>query len=381
MSHRSRFYKSLSIIVFAGLIIAALAIRSFAFTGPSASGGTGSGAVGVSSSNNVSVGTSTPAANTKFLVVGSSTSASDYAARIINSANTTLAAFRNDGAASVNTSTLTANTLTVGGNLTVGGTLAATMNAANVSAGQFGANTGGGNFSFPGSVAIGATTPTSLLTVKKDQAGNTIMNISNANAAGTTLLSFDSDQGANAGFIFQAGSGYASFGGPNSLNLESYAKGPIAFFTRYNNADIERMRITSSGYIGIGTQTPGYLLTVNGSISASGNTIQNVGTPVNLTDAANKSYVDTKVAAAASGPGSWTCTVRSYPVGYTISLNGYSSSSVSCSGSEKVISGGCLSPNPLEGYPGNASGGQGWTCYNPSSGQTYPVVIFANCCY
>jgi hypothetical protein len=44
------------------------------------------------------------------------------------------------------------------GNVTAN-TFLGTINAANVSSGQFGANTGGGNYSFPGNVGIGTTAP------------------------------------------------------------------------------------------------------------------------------------------------------------------------------------------------------------------------------
>ncbi|MER3570507.1 MAG: hypothetical protein C4348_02835, partial [Patescibacteria group bacterium] len=45
----------------------------------------------------------------------------------------------------------------------ISGSFTGTINAANVSSGQFGANTGGGNYSFPGNVGIGTTSPTAKL--------------------------------------------------------------------------------------------------------------------------------------------------------------------------------------------------------------------------
>lgn len=53
--------------------------------------------------------------------------------------------------------------------------------------------------------------------------------------------------------------------------------------------------------IGVNTASPSTTLTVNGSISASGNTIVDVATPIASTDAANKAYVD---AQAGGGGGS-----------------------------------------------------------------------------
>ncbi len=57
----------------------------------------------------------------------------------------------------------------MGGNLTVAGTISGTytgtMSAGNVSAGSFGSNTGGGNYSFPGSLGIGTASPGAVLDV------------------------------------------------------------------------------------------------------------------------------------------------------------------------------------------------------------------------
>ncbi len=57
-----------------------------------------------------------------------------------------------------------ATSLHVVGNVTAN-TFLGTINATNVSAGQFGANTGGGNYSFPGNVGIGTTNPGEKLEV------------------------------------------------------------------------------------------------------------------------------------------------------------------------------------------------------------------------
>ncbi|GIW67472.1 MAG: hypothetical protein KatS3mg096_340 [Candidatus Parcubacteria bacterium] len=54
--------------------------------------------------------------------------------------------------------------LHVAGNITAN-TFLGTINAANISSGQFGANTGGGNYYFMGNVGIGMTTPTAKLHV------------------------------------------------------------------------------------------------------------------------------------------------------------------------------------------------------------------------
>lgn len=65
------------------------------------------------------------------------------------------------------------------GNLTVDGSingvLTASMNAANVSAGTFGANTGNGNYSFNGSVGIGTATPSVKLHVSDGTGGQILV--------------------------------------------------------------------------------------------------------------------------------------------------------------------------------------------------------------
>src|SRR3989344_7055491 len=54
-----------------------------AFTGPSTSAGIGGGAIGVDSSNNLSIGTPATQADTKLLIVVSSTDASNFGFKIL----------------------------------------------------------------------------------------------------------------------------------------------------------------------------------------------------------------------------------------------------------------------------------------------------------
>jgi hypothetical protein len=107
-----------------------------------------------------------------------------------------------------------------------------------------------------------------LLTVKKDQPANTTLNISNSSPSGTAILQLDNDTASFAGYVFVGGSGYCCFAGGNSLNIGNAASGPIAFYTRPSGADLERMRITSAGNVGIGTTAPQHLLHVAGTIGA-----------------------------------------------------------------------------------------------------------------
>ena len=78
-----------------------------------------------------------------------------------------------------------------------------------------------------------------------------------------------------------------------------------------------------------------------------------------------------------AAPTDWTCTVRSAD---SSSQSGEAGASVSCSGNEKVVSGGCKDAGGasvvlLENYPTN----QGWYCQSYDSG-TRIVTAYANCC-
>src|SRR5258708_6322191 len=74
---------------------------SWAFQGPGSGPGVGSGAVGVDSSNNLSVGTSTTKAETKFLIIASSTDTTNFALKILQPSQMAIFTARNDGTISV----------------------------------------------------------------------------------------------------------------------------------------------------------------------------------------------------------------------------------------------------------------------------------------
>lgn len=73
------------------------------------------------------------------------------------------------------------------------------------------------------------------------------------------------------------------------------------------------------GKLGINAATPSSSLTVNGVISAVGNLIKDVATPISDTDAANKAYVDAQVGATGSGAGS----IVLYGVSNAVAPQGY----------------------------------------------------------
>lgn len=148
---------------------------TFAFNPPTQPGGSGTGAIGVNSANNLSVGTSTPKANTKFLILASSTQdTSNFSFWVGTPTSSPILIVRNDGKVGIATSTPT-STLTVQGDLTVTGIIYGTfsgqitskVSANNVTAGTFGScsDCGGGNYIFPARLGVSTTFPGATLDV------------------------------------------------------------------------------------------------------------------------------------------------------------------------------------------------------------------------
>ena len=205
----------LTYVAIAVIVLGVLAgiFHTLAFTGPSKNAGSGSGALGVDSSGNISVGTSTTQSNTKLFVLGSTTNSSAYGLQVWNSARNNLLYVRNDGF------------VYIPGAAEIDGVLTATLNASNISAGQFGA----GDFSFQGAItATGGITAT--------------------NGYVTT----------NEGFIIGPRSG--------SGNWQWYAaNGDVWLYE--GAAGIDRITMLPGGNMGIGTESPKNDLDVSGNMA------------------------------------------------------------------------------------------------------------------
>ncbi len=161
-----------SLVSVAIVIVAVVSLAGFyagAFVGPVEPGGSGGGAIGVDSADNISVGSSTTRANTKMLIISSSTGSSAWAFGIYQPDGIMpIFLVRDDKKVSIGASIGSA-TLTVAGDISatgnISGTYTGVVSSANVQAGSFGASAGGGSYSFPANLAISTSSPSYNLDV------------------------------------------------------------------------------------------------------------------------------------------------------------------------------------------------------------------------
>lgn len=227
--------------------VSAVPAAALAFIGPASglSAGSGSGALGVGSGGIVSVGTSTPNAATRFLVVASSTGdTGNYALKVLDASQNPLLIIRNDGSVGIGTATFTNTGLgavNVGGLLYSSNGFTGSLSAANVSAGQFGANTGGGVYSFPGSVGIGGA----------------------ASVGAGLLLSYNGAAENGLEFVNTQSGGKSWYLGDN----EGGGAGTFGLYDLTSNT--APFTVLGNGNVGIGTVTPSEPLSVTGVAQAT----------------------------------------------------------------------------------------------------------------
>lgn len=209
--------------------------------------------------------------------VGASGNAWIQAQRVAGATAYSLNLQPSGGNVGIGTTNPGAYTLFVNGNTNINGTLTATgitgvtVNAANVSAGAFAANTGGGNFSFPGNLTISG----------------------GDNAAGTGVLDIVTSGGTNL-----------KFGGNTTYSwIQSHASKPLYINQLGNNIILN----SGGGNVGIGTTDPGaYRLYVNGNTNINGTLNATTYTGGSMTGTVSAANVSAGTFAANTGGGNFT---------------------------------------------------------------------------
>ncbi len=139
-------------------------------------------------------------------------------------------------------------------------------------------NAGGGNLlsvTNAGNVGIGTSVPTALLNVYKSQNTNTTVQVDNPSVGGTAAAGFYGQNSTSYAQFSMLSTGYTTGGayaadgailatnGAGGLSLVTRSASPISFYT--NGFTSPQMIVTSSGNVGIGTATPQQLLDLTSS--------------------------------------------------------------------------------------------------------------------
>ncbi len=256
-----------------GSLLAPVARAQTTFQGPTTVPGVGAGFIGYDSSRNLSIGTQYTNPFTKLFILASSTDFGGFVMRVEQPGNGPLFIIRNDGTVGIGTpiygSTNYGNKLQVNGsssfsgNLTVSsgtisGALTGTLSAGNISSGAMGQNTGGGNYSFPGKLSVGTSTPSTVadsLYVTGSVGIGTVTPNYKLDVNGSINIS-----GADGNYLrWQAGDAEIGETGYN-----------LTFKTWTGSALTEKMRIQGDGKVGIATSSPYSTLDVNGTLGVRG---------------------------------------------------------------------------------------------------------------
>jgi hypothetical protein len=166
------------------------------------------------------------------------------------------------------------------------GPLTGTMVAANVSSGAFGANTGGGNYSFPGVVSVLASSSSARLNLQNDAVspGPAIVTRNTIGSTGSFLTqnitggNQDSNVGSSAlgwitSYVLEGSGSYGNYIAPNNFKgWQWMAFDGSVYASRFN--------ISNAGNVGIGTTNPGTKLGIN--ISDTGVTLGSSGSIIKL---------------------------------------------------------------------------------------------------
>ncbi len=180
-----------------------------------------------------------------------------------------------------------------------------------------------------GSVGIGTTSPGYDLHVEKNRNSNTLIVAGNPNSGtgaraeivaevdggGTFMDAYSSGYTTSGALVQDGGAVYTNTGLAGGLSVGAYhSSGIIRFYTGGAAVANERLRIGSSGNVGIGTTTPTHKLEVAGSMNVSGNL-----------NVSGKFYGDgselTGITATGDGTGGWTNTSQQTSTSLNVSVN------------------------------------------------------------